>query len=447
MKTWVRRSLNVGVLSAGFLLIGGAAAAQAADLTTGNNAGVGNGNQLGSVLQLPVDISGNAVGVGGFADASSTGGAKATNGGGGTESSTTGYNAGLLSGNQLSNVVQVPVSACGNAIAVLGFADASCTGGAGATNGGGDTTGSGTGSGSGSGYGESTQAGALAESGTMTSGYNAGIGSGNQVSNVIQAPIDLCGNAISLAGFAKANCDGGADATNNGSESMATGFNAGILSGNQVSNVVQVPVSVCGNSIALLGFADASCTGGASANNGGSGSGSGSGAGDTTTDTPGDDTTDPTAGSSGGYGGAAGNGTYAANGAATGATGATSATSATSAAAKPAGTTAKAAKHSHAAKKANAAKKAKASKHNGENAKALGARGLSASAKSAKSASASAHAMSAGGGMISGYNAGLLNGNQVSSVVQVPVDISGNAVSILGFAHAASVGGSTATNG
>src|SRR6266508_2081817 len=129
MKTWVRRSLNVGVLSAGFLLIGGAAA-QAADMTTGNNAGAGSGNQLGSVLQLPVDISGNAVGVAGFADASSKGGATATNGGG-TESLTTGYNSGVLSGNQLSNVVQVPISACGNAIAVLGFADASCTGGAG----------------------------------------------------------------------------------------------------------------------------------------------------------------------------------------------------------------------------------------------------------------------------------------------------------------------------
>jgi hypothetical protein len=50
-----------------------------------------------------------------------------------------------------------------------------------------------------------------------------------------------------------------------------SGFNSGFLSGNQVSNTVQVPVSVCGNAISVLGFASASCAGGAYAYNGGGG--------------------------------------------------------------------------------------------------------------------------------------------------------------------------------
>src|SRR4051794_25800944 len=61
MKTWVRKSLNVGVLSAGFLLVSGGAAH--ADWTTGYNAGLLDGNQLDTKLQVPVDVSGNALGL------------------------------------------------------------------------------------------------------------------------------------------------------------------------------------------------------------------------------------------------------------------------------------------------------------------------------------------------------------------------------------------------
>jgi hypothetical protein len=56
---------------------------------------------------------------------------------------------------------------------------------------------------------------------------------------------------------------------------MTSGPNAGILSGNQSSTVIQAPVSVCGNAVAIFGFASAQCQGGAYASNGSS---SGSGA-------------------------------------------------------------------------------------------------------------------------------------------------------------------------
>jgi hypothetical protein len=44
---------------------------------------------------------------------------------------------------------------------------------------------------------------------------NSGILSGNQSSTVIQAPINVCGNAIAVLGNARARCRGGAWAINN----------------------------------------------------------------------------------------------------------------------------------------------------------------------------------------------------------------------------------------
>ena len=52
-----------------------------------------------------------------------------------------------------------------------------------------------------------------------------------------------------------------------GGGGMYSGYNAGFFNGNQFRSVVQAPVSVCGNSIAVLGFASSSCGGGAYAIN------------------------------------------------------------------------------------------------------------------------------------------------------------------------------------
>jgi hypothetical protein len=48
---------------------------------------------------------------------------------------------------------------------------------------------------------------------------------------------------------------------------MYSGFNAGFFNGNQYSSVYQSPTSICGNSIAIFGFASAGCHGGAYAIN------------------------------------------------------------------------------------------------------------------------------------------------------------------------------------
>src|SRR5437764_11754707 len=122
MKTWVRKSLKVGILSAGFLLIGGAAAAQAA--SSSDNFGVGSGNQVQADIVAPISVSGNAVALLGGAQAHGTsgGGATAAVSGG---SSATGHNFGILGGNQLGLAALLPVNLSGNAVGVGGTAHAS----------------------------------------------------------------------------------------------------------------------------------------------------------------------------------------------------------------------------------------------------------------------------------------------------------------------------------
>src|SRR4051812_4440647 len=122
MKTWVRKSLNVGVLSAGFLLVAGTAAH--ADSTTGTNAGAASGNQLDTKLIAPVNAEANSLGLFGGAstESASTEGAVADNAG--AADWTTGFNAGALTGNQIGTTVQAPINVSDNAVALLGFATA-----------------------------------------------------------------------------------------------------------------------------------------------------------------------------------------------------------------------------------------------------------------------------------------------------------------------------------
>src|SRR5690349_9489156 len=79
MNRWIVRSAQILGLAVGGLLITGTAAQ--ADWTTGNNAGVLNGNQSSTTIQMPVNVCGNAIAVAGFASANCTGGAYANAGG------------------------------------------------------------------------------------------------------------------------------------------------------------------------------------------------------------------------------------------------------------------------------------------------------------------------------------------------------------------------------
>ena len=279
MNTWIRRSLQVGLLSAGFVIAAGGAA-HAADLVSVGNQGTGNGNQVYAPIQLPVNICGNAISAAGNAIAGCEGGASAniggddsdhgswdkgkgkpgkhtTSGGGSTAGGTTLTsvgNQGTLNGNQVYAPVQAPINICGNAIAATGNAQASCRGGASANQGGNGSI-------------------------NAVSAGNQGTMNGNQIIAPVQAPINICGLAVSGAGNAQASCEGGSEAnigrnnlrarsTKSWSDSGTTLTsigNQGTGNGTQVFAPVQAPVNTCGTATSVGGNAIAGCKGGAKA--------------------------------------------------------------------------------------------------------------------------------------------------------------------------------------
>ena len=147
------------------------------------------------------------------------------------------------SGNQVSVPVTAPINACGNAVAVIGGSLAQCEGGSAVT--GGDRN---------------------ALDGAYTDGRN-GLLSGNQAGIPVTAPINACGNAVAAIGGSLAQCEGGSAVTGgdrNALDGAYTDGRNGLLSGNQAGIPVTAPVDVCGNSVAVIGGALASCPGGAS---------------------------------------------------------------------------------------------------------------------------------------------------------------------------------------
>ena len=282
MKTWVRKSLSVGVLAAGAVLFGQAAAH--ADASTSGNFGIGNGTQVFVPIQTVVDVCGNSIGaIGGVAFAGCEGGAGATTAGG-ASSMTTSDNYGVLNGTQIYAPLQTIISACGNSIGAVGAAaEASCVGGAGGSTGGDDPDGGPDG-----GYesalvtekASATRAkhgnakhingkkakgprGAFADkAGDVMTGGNYGILNGTQVYAPIQTAISLCGNSISaIGGVSFASCEGGAGAENGADEagSLTTGGNFGLGNGTQIVAPIQTVADISGNAVGAVGgvaFAD-----------------------------------------------------------------------------------------------------------------------------------------------------------------------------------------------
>ncbi|WP_165975933.1 chaplin family protein [Actinomadura rubrisoli] len=239
MRTWARGTSRAAVLTASFVALGATTIPTSAfaDVTNGDGSVLG-GNQLNLPISAPVDVSGNGAAVGGTARSVSKGGSSVGNGGGGQQTS---GKHGVGSGNQMNAPISLPVSACGNAAAVVGKTDTGCKGGSSVGNGGGGQT---------------------------TSGEH-GIGSGNQVNAPISAPVNACGNAIAIFGRADAGCKGGAKVAGGGRGGQVTSGASGVVAGNQLNAPISAPVNVCGNAAAIFGEAVAGCEGGAVVKNGG----------------------------------------------------------------------------------------------------------------------------------------------------------------------------------
>ena len=154
----------------------------------------------------------------------------------------------LLSGNNVNAPISAPVNICGVTGAVGGFANSGCKGGA---------------------VSNTIIAGSGGSGGNGNAGVISAL-SGNTVNAPISAPVNVCGIAAAVVGFANAACIGGA-ASNTviaGSNSGGNG-NAGtlaLLSGNNVNAPVSVPVNVCGIAAGIVGFANAECVGGSFSN-------------------------------------------------------------------------------------------------------------------------------------------------------------------------------------
>jgi len=211
-------------------------------------ASIGSGNTVNLPVSAPVNVCGVSGAVAGYANSGCKGGAASNtvigNGSGGSGNGNAGVIS-ALSGNTVNAPVSVPVNVCGIAVALLGFSNASCAGGA-ASN---TVIGNGSGDGNGNGNG----------------GF-AAVGSGNTVNLPVSAPVNVCGISAAVAGFANSGCKGGAVSNTviNGSNGGGNG-NSGtvsLLSGNTVNAPVSLPVNVCGIALGVAGFSNATCQGG-----------------------------------------------------------------------------------------------------------------------------------------------------------------------------------------
>jgi hypothetical protein len=144
---------------------------------------------------------------------------------------------GLLSGNLVQIPINAPVNVCGNSISVIGILDTAA----------GNTC------------VNSGSNGASAHGGATDS---PGAGSGNLVQIPINAPVNLCGNSASGVGVGDSAVD---NTCSNGSGSGGAGGaganggshgSPGVGSGNTVQLPVNAPVNLCGNSVSVVGILD-----------------------------------------------------------------------------------------------------------------------------------------------------------------------------------------------
>src|SRR5689334_9685565 len=263
MKTWVRKTLSVGVLAAGALLFApGAAHADNGGIrqTTGVNSGILNGTQIAVPVRVPVNVVGNSLGILGIANAQGVGvnqleRAQTTEGRrrGPRAVQATGVNNGILNGTQVYLPVNVPVNVVGNSIAALGVANSTGVG-VNKIRESGHTTEGGWG-----GWG----------GGSQTTGVNNGILNGTQIYAPIDVPINVCGNSIALLGgaYSQALCANNLGGGHSGhfwkKESgqaaggarQITGVNNGIANGTQLLAPISLPVNLSGNAVAVAGVA------------------------------------------------------------------------------------------------------------------------------------------------------------------------------------------------
>lgn len=239
MKTWVRKTLSVGVLAAGALLFAPAAAHADADQMADGNNGVVNATQVVAPINIPVGVTG--VGVGILGEGSGTG--EVTNWGGWTESDAvqaSSNNNGVDNGTQAYLPVSIPVGIAGIGVGALGEGS-----GAGSVN---------------------TESAAVTESMTQAADGNNGVVNATQAYLPISIPVGLAGLGVGILGEGT-----GEGSVHNGGGNSAESLgqvstdNNGVTNGSQVYAPITAPLGIAGVGLGILGEG----TGTGSVSNGG----------------------------------------------------------------------------------------------------------------------------------------------------------------------------------
>jgi small secreted domain DUF320 len=269
---WVSATAGAAMIAATLVLpAAGVAYASGNGNVTGNgNVGLLSGNTINAPISVPVNLCGVSLGIIGFANSGCQGGASSNvstdPSGGGNGGGTNGNgnvvgngNVGIVSGNTVTAPISAPVNVCAVSGSVGGYTNSDCQGGAHSN----VTLANGGGNGGGNG-------------GTNGNGNVTGIGnvsavSGNTITAPISAPINLCSISLALLGFSNSGCQGGATTNvttaQQGSNGNVTGIgNVGLGSGNTITAPISAPVNVCSVSVAVAGFANSGCQGGAEVN-------------------------------------------------------------------------------------------------------------------------------------------------------------------------------------
>jgi LPXTG-motif cell wall-anchored protein len=278
MVRWLSATAGTAIVAATVVLP--ATAAFAAGPGSGNVSGAGNlsvgsGNTVNAPVSAPVSLCSISAGLLGYANSSCQGGADSSvstsSGSGGGNGNTTGAgNTSLLSGNTVNAPVSVPVSVCGASVAAAGYANSHCRGGAHSRT----SLGSG-----GSGSSGSSAGG----NGNVNGIGNTSLASGNTINAPVSVPINVCSISLALLGFANSSCVGGAttdvslsaadpadpagpgDPADPGNGNTTGLGNTSLLSGNTINAPVSAPVDLCAVSVAVAGYANSGCRGGATA--------------------------------------------------------------------------------------------------------------------------------------------------------------------------------------
>ncbi|GLY99197.1 chaplin family protein [Actinoplanes sp. NBRC 103695] len=355
MKTWVRKTLSVGVLAAGALLFTSTAAHAGGGVSqdTQDNFGLGNGIQAAAPINIGGNICGNSIAALGLANAQGacgnvfesgpykqnskknygalngaqvllpingglnvTGNAISALGaanaagvsnnqfggkgkgnkhkesattekkGGGNPTQQTSGNYGLLNGLQLYAPVNLGANVCGNSVSVLGLsnAQAACW----------------------NFFGDKGKGKGKKESGiTQSTWDNYGALNALQIAAPVNALANVTGNAATVGGLANAagasqnHAEKGKGGGNDGITQDSHG-NVGALNGAQIAAPIDLGLNVCGNSLGILGAANAAANcgndfdgngghqGGGNGGNNGGHHGGGNGHGDHDGDNDGD---------------------------------------------------------------------------------------------------------------------------------------------------------------